>query len=131
MPVTRRQKRLGIVLKPYTPGDRICLAAKYHDELMAALKRQILKNERRRPRPEVDFVGMTFDEWMGEWKAACRETDWKTAVRNLVKSGPNPDMLITQVEDYQLFDEEPRVSARTHRFIRLWEENAALIRDGF
>ena len=135
MPVTRRQKKLGLRSKPYIPIDNLCLALKFRDDLETAIRRQILKNERRRPGRELDWDAANFDEILTEWNrvstGADRESTWKETIKEAVKFAPPEDTLTSQLKEYEDLDIQPKISMKMHRFIRIYEENAALIRRGY
>jgi hypothetical protein len=135
MPTTRLQAKTGLVRKFYCPIDNACRALAAHKEMRRAIQRQIVKTSRRRTKKEWDTDSLTtIEEVAREYSKVVqfeeRCTRWLATIKSLVSCEVHI-LLKRQVEEYNLGGPDPKIPMRVHRFLRIWDENRAMIRRGF
>jgi len=134
MPVVTRMQRKTGILPHRSPIASVVFALVAYKECKASVKQQKKRNERRRPQAELK-EDATFDEmWpvlVKVFATAEKRDNWNDAVKHVVKWCPNITTLRDQEFRYQMYHEIPTISLRTHRFIRLWETYASVIRKGY
>jgi hypothetical protein len=136
MPVTRRQKRLGLNPTIRTPIEVVRLAVKIYDELKVALKRQ---DEKDGKKPSILNLflwlqTLTADEFLeraGEGTPGNDiERTYRKIVRSIIPYAPDYTELQRKIDEYETLGTMPKISTKLHRFIRIYEENKVILQNG-